>query len=180
MRLLEAILPSRRGTYERAGFMLYAQAVAAARQPLFYAEYGVADTLDGRFDLVALFAALVIERLRTASAPGPQLAQAVFDAMFSDMDVTLREIGVGDLSVGKKVRKMWEAFHGRALVYGAALQAADEVALATAIARNIWRGNPPPEGAAGFLACHALNVHRDLASQSLEALARGEIRLVAP
>jgi cytochrome b pre-mRNA-processing protein 3 len=180
MRLLEAILPSRRGTYERAGFMLYAQAVAAAREPLFYLVHGVPDTLDGRFDLVTLFAALVIERLRTASAPGPELAQAVFDAMFSDMDVTLREMGVGDLSVGKKMRKMWEAFHGRALAYGAALQAADEVVLAVAIARNIWRGKPPPDGAAEFLAGHALNVHRDLTGQSLEALALGEIRLVAP
>jgi cytochrome b pre-mRNA-processing protein 3 len=180
MRLLEAILPSRRGAYERAGFLLYAQAVAAAREPLFYAVYGVPDTLDGRFDLVALFAALVIERLRTASAPGPELAQAVFDAMFSDMEVTLREMGVGDLSVGKKVRKMWEAFHGRALAYGAALQGANEAGLAAAIARNIWRGKQPPEGVAAFLARHALNIHRDLAGQSLEVLARGEIRLVAP
>jgi cytochrome b pre-mRNA-processing protein 3 len=180
MRLLQAILPSPRGTYERAGFTLYAKAVAAAREPLFYGVHGVPDTLDGRFDLVVLFCALVIERLRTAAPPGPELAQAVFDAMFSDMDVTLREMGVGDLSVGKKVREMWEAFHGRALAYGAALQAADEVALAAAIARNIWRGKPPPEQAAGFLAGHALNVHRNLAGQSLEALARGEIRLVAP
>ncbi len=131
------------------GFLLYGAAVKAARDPCFYGDLGVPDTLDGRFDLVALFAALVIERLRTAPAPGPDLAQAVFDAMFSDMDVTLRELGVGDLSVGKKVRAMWEAFHGRALSYGPALQAGDEAALADALARNVWRGKPASDRGAG-------------------------------
>ena len=75
------------------------------------------DTLDGRFDLIALHAFLLIHRLQAYAEPGPALAQAVFDAMFSDMDHNLREIGVSDLSVGKRMRAMWEAFHGRSKAY---------------------------------------------------------------
>ena len=101
-------------------FALYAAAVAAAREPWFYQALGVPDTLDGRFDLVALHAFLLIHRLQAAPDPGPALAQAVFDAMFSDMDNNLREIGVSDLRVGKRVRAMWEAFHGRAKAYASA------------------------------------------------------------
>ena len=71
---------------------------AAARAPALYAVLGVPDTLDGRFDMVGLHAFLLIDRLRRDPPPGPELAQAVFDAMFSDMDVTLREMGVGDLT----------------------------------------------------------------------------------
>ncbi len=115
-----------RSRHERPGFMLYAAAVKAARRSAFLCRgLGVPDTLDGRFDLVGLHAFLLIERLRRDAEPGPELAQAVFDAMFADMDVNLRELGVGDLSVGKRVRAMWEAFHGRAAAYGAALAADD-------------------------------------------------------
>lgn len=124
---------------ERAGFELYGAAVRAARDSWFYTALGVPDTLDGRFDLVGLHVFLLIRRLRSLPAPGPALAQAVFDAMFHDMDVNLREMGVGDLSVGKKVRAMWEAFHGRAVAYEQAMAAADAAQLAIALRRNIWR-----------------------------------------
>jgi cytochrome b pre-mRNA-processing protein 3 len=106
----------RANRHERAGFALYGVAVAAARERYLYEALGVPDTLDGRFDLISLYAFLLIHRLRGLPDPGAALAQAVFDAMFSDMDMNLRELGVGDLSVGKRVRAMWEAFHGRANV----------------------------------------------------------------
>ena len=136
----------RRRRHERTGHDLYCAAVAAARQPWFYRELGVPDTLDGRFDLVGLHAFLVIRRLTGLPPPGPAVAQAVFDAMFSDMDINLRELGVSDLAVGKRVRAMWEAFHGRAAAYEAAL-AGDDAALVAALARNVWRGVPPPDAA---------------------------------
>ena len=119
--------------------------------PWFYRALGVPDTLDGRFDLIALHAFLLIHRLQDAAEPGPALAQAVFDAMFSDMDNNLREIGVSDLSVGKRMRAMWEAFHGRAKAYATAIEAADRAALEAALARNVWRG-AAPDGAAASLA----------------------------
>jgi cytochrome b pre-mRNA-processing protein 3 len=127
-----------RGRTERTGYELYAVAVAAARQPYFYAELGVPDTLDGRFDMVGLHAFLLIRRLTEQPASQP-LAQAVFDAMFNDMDVNLREMGVSDLSVGKKNKVMWEAFHGRSQVYTEAMMIGPE-ALAEALERNIWPG----------------------------------------
>ncbi len=133
-----------RGRHERTGFQLYTQAVRAARDPYFYADLGVPDTLDGRFDLVGLYACLVIRRLRDLPPKGPRVAQAVFDAMFSDMDINLREMGVSDMAIAKKVRAMWEAFHGRAVAYEAPLAGHDAAALADALARNIWRGEAAP------------------------------------
>src|SRR3954454_16241388 len=93
----------RRKPHERAGFQLYGAAVAAARDPWFFGPLGVPDSLDGRFDLVGLHVALLIRRLRRDPDPrGAVLAQAVFDAMFADMDINLREMGVSDLAVGKR------------------------------------------------------------------------------
>jgi cytochrome b pre-mRNA-processing protein 3 len=156
---------------ERAAFAAYGAAVQAARRPVFYQAppegLGVPDTLDGRFDLVALHVALLIRRLRAQPEPGPALAQGVFDAMFADMDLNLREMGVGDLSVGKKVRVMWEALHGRALAYERALREVDRTALAAALARNIWRGAPPDEDAPALLATYVQAADRSLALQDL-------------
>ncbi len=172
---LFGLLPSRR--YERAGFALYTASVAAARDPLYFERLDVPDTLDGRFDLVGLFAALMIRRLRQAPAPGAALAQAVFDAMFADMDFNLREIGVGEMSVGKKIRVMWEAFHGRAQAYETPLARGDRVTLAQALGRNVWRG-AAPAGRAEALALVALAQDRALAGQELTALLRGEVRFL--
>ena len=168
----------RRGRIERAGFELYGLAVAAARDPALYAGFGVPDTLDGRFDMVGLHAWLLIRQLRRRPAPGPALAQAVFDAMFSDMDVNLREMGVGDLSVGKRVKAMWEAFHGRAAAYEAAIDAADPEALPAALTRNVWRG-----AAASGAAALAARVRRQdaaLAGLETEAFAAGHAAFLAP
>ncbi len=164
--------------HERAGFALYTSAVAAAREPAYFERLGVADTLDGRFDLVGLFAALVIRRLRALPAPGAALAQAVFDAMFADMDFNLRELGVGDMSIAKRMRAMWEAFHGRALAYDAPLAAGDAAGLAAALGRNVWRG-APPAGAAEALAAAALAQDRHLAGIGLDALKAGQVSFLS-
>lgn len=165
----------RRHETGRAGSLLYAAAVAAAREPFFYTTLGVPDTLDGRFDMVAVHTFLLIHRLRDQT----DLAQAVFDAMFVDMDNNLREIGVGDLSVGKRVRAMWEAFHGRSKTYEAALEANDADALAAALGRNVWRGNAPA-GAATALAGQVLAQAAHLKDQPMSAFALGKIRFLAP
>jgi cytochrome b pre-mRNA-processing protein 3 len=166
----------RRRPHERAGFELYGAAVGAARTPALFAVLGVPDTMEGRFDLVSLHVGLVIRRLRTdGDARGAALAQAVFDAMFADMDLNLREMGVGDMSVGKRVRGMWEAFHGRALAYETAFDSGDPAALAEALARNVWRGAPPPGGAAEKLAAIARAQAAHLAGQSIDLLAAGRV-----
>jgi cytochrome b pre-mRNA-processing protein 3 len=162
----------RRKPHERAGFALYQAAVAAARDPWFYTALNVPDTLDGRFDLIALHAALLIHRLKGDAPPGPDLAQAVFDAMFSDMDHNLREMGL-DMGVGKRVRAMWEAFHGRALAYGAALDGDDRDALATAVARNVWRGATPSDDSVQALTAYVRRQFAALRRASLDELATG-------
>jgi cytochrome b pre-mRNA-processing protein 3 len=163
--------------HERAGFTLYTRSVEAARDPVYFGSLGVPDTLDGRFDLIGLFTSLLIRRLRHMPKPGPALAQSVFDAMFADMDFSLREIGVSEMSVGRKVREMWEAFHGRAMAYEGALDAADLTALQAALARNVWRG-AAPQGSALALAGAALAQDRHLAGQDLAAFAAGEARFL--
>lgn len=166
----------RRNKHERAAFQLYGSAVAAARDPYLYVTLGIPDTLDGRFDAIVLYVYLMVRRLDTEADPGPALAQAVFDAMFLDMDNSLREMGVGDLSVGKRNRAMWEAFHGRSAAYAAVWQ--DPVALEAAIARNVWRGATPPAGSAAMLTRLAVAQSAALAEQGLDQLVRGDVRFL--
>jgi cytochrome b pre-mRNA-processing protein 3 len=102
---------------------LYGTIVAQARMPSFYRDYAVPDTLNGRFDLILLHLALLLDRL--AQDPALRhLGQAVFDRFCQDMDHNLREMGVGDLAVPKEMRRIGEAFYGRAQAYRAALAAA--------------------------------------------------------
>ena len=96
--------------------------------------------------------------------------------MFSDMDLTLRELGVGDLSVGKKVRSMWEAFHGRAAAYAGPLEAGNAATLARALVRNVWRGADPPPCAAGTLGRIALAERAHLAAPKPQFACRQTVR----
>lgn len=180
MNALASLWPrfARRARHERPGFLLYGAAVKAARDPYLYTALGVPDTLDGRFDLIGLHAWLVIQRLRVLPDSGPALAQAVFDAMFSDMDVALREMGVGDLSVGNRVRAMWEAFHGRARAYEDALAATTPDTLPEVLIRNVWRGDPPADGAAEALARLIRAQHQALSHQPADTLLAGQVQFL--
>ena len=173
----------RRKPHERTGFELYGAAVAAARDPWFFGPLAVPDTLDGRFDVVGLHVALLLRRLRQDPDPrGPAVAQAVFDAMFADMDINLREMGVSELTVGKRVKRMWEAFHGRCRAYEAALDAGDLGALAEALDRNVWRAEAEaslPPTAAQDLAAHIAAVADALATQPFTGLVRGQVQFPA-
>jgi cytochrome b pre-mRNA-processing protein 3 len=155
---------------ERAGFEIYSTAVTAARDPFFYATLGIPDTLDGRFDTIVLYVYLTIRRLSVARPRGPALAQAVFDL---DMDANLREMGVSDMSVGKRNRAMWEAFHGRSAAYAAAWN--DSSALEESLTRNLWRRADAPEGAASALRRVARAQAACLAEQHIETMQQGDI-----
>lgn len=117
---------------------IYGMIVAQAREPLFYREFGVPDTVDGRFDMVLLHLWLVLRRLRAVEG-GAGLSQALFDHFCGDMDANLREMGVGDLTVPKRMQKFGEAFYGRAAAYDAALEAGAEP-LAQALCKNVLDG----------------------------------------
>ena len=131
-----------RSHHEKTAARLYGAIVGRARAPVFYARLGVADSLDGRFDMITLHTFIVLHRLKATEGTG-KLAQALFDFMFGDMDRSLREIGVGDLSVGKRVKQMVAAFYGRVSAYQDGLEGGPE-ALAEALQRNLYRGDPRP------------------------------------
>lgn len=127
-----------------AAVALYRRIVEQARQPDFYARHGVPDTLDGRFDMIVLHTFLVLRRLRAVtSQAADDLSQDVFDLLFADMDSNLREIGVGDLGVGKRVKKMAQAFYGRVEAYEAGLIATDDAILTDALTRNLYGTTQP-------------------------------------
>jgi cytochrome b pre-mRNA-processing protein 3 len=149
---------------------LYAALVRQARQPSFYRGLGVPDSFDARFDLLIVHAYLVFRRLR-GDEGGKGLAQAVFDVMFADMDDVLREQGVGDMSIARKIRSMGEAFYGRSQAYDAAFS--DEAALGAALVRNVWRGAALPSQALP-LARYMKAAEETLAQCALPALAAGE------
>jgi cytochrome b pre-mRNA-processing protein 3 len=144
---------------------LYALIVAKARQPYFYAVLDVPDTVDGRFDMITLHAVLAINRLAESGPQGKGLSQKLFDEMFADMDRSLREMGAGDLSIGKKIRRMAEVFYGRAKAYREALAQGDPRAIEQALARNIYPGGSKPENIAR-LARYVIASVRALAAQS--------------
>ncbi len=128
---------TRRKPVRDAAAAAYALAVAQARQPAFFAAYGVPDTLDGRFELICLHAFFYLHRLRTELPRSAALSQAFFDTMFADLDRSLRELGTGDLSVGKHVKRMARGFYGRVRAYQQGVESGDSV-LAAALARNLY------------------------------------------
>lgn len=148
-------------------YALYGAIVAQARQPAFYAALSVPDTVDGRFDMMILHAVLVFRRLQGEGKEAAVASQAVFDLFFRDMDASLREMGISDNRVPKKVRKMAEAFYGRANAYGEALDAGNAEDLAAALGRNIFTEAPNPE-ACGRLAIYMADASRTLAELPLE------------
>lgn len=143
----------------------YEVVLAAARRAALFGADGAPDTVDGRFDVLTLHAILAIRRLNRAGPEGRALAQSLFDAMFRDMDDAIRELGAGDTSVGKKIRKMAEAFYGRAKAYDAALDDADRAELIAVILRNMLDEAESPERAAERLADYALRADATLAGQ---------------
>ncbi len=158
---------------------LYGVIVAQARQPSFYKDYGVPDTVEGRFDLIVLHIYLVSRRLARGDENAKAVAQEVFDLFFQDMDESMRELGVGDLSVPKKVRAMGEAFYGRAKAYDAALIDSGE-ALTSALHRNVFAGIAVDKGAASRLARYVRSADIYLASEAEAKIARGTIAFPDP
>jgi cytochrome b pre-mRNA-processing protein 3 len=135
---------------------IYEAVVTRAREPVFFERFAVADTLDGRFDLFTLHAWLVLERLKACE---PSLSQAVVDAVFVGFDEALRDLGAGDMGMGRRMKKMADAFYGRVQAYGAA---GDAAAMEAALVRNLYRGEAPP--CARRMADYVLNAKTILAA----------------
>jgi cytochrome b pre-mRNA-processing protein 3 len=153
--------------------VLYGAIVAQARLPGFYRDFAVPDTVEGRFELIVLHLALVLDRL--AAEPALRaLGQGIFDRFCQDMDHNLREMGVGDLTVPKQMRRMGGAFYGRAQAYREALAAADDKALAEILTRNIYDGAPGQQS--HHLAAYMREAVGHLKALDQAALAAGILR----
>ena len=159
----------RRSAFD-VGHALYAGAVAQARDPAFYAALGAPDTANGRFELYSLHVILLLHRLKRRGEAAAEAAQALFDVYVKALDNTLREQGVGDLSVGKKMRRLGEAFYGRVRSYDAALE--DPVELPALVRRTVYAD---ADGPADALAAYVLRARDALAAQADEALIAGEV-----
>jgi len=156
---------------------LYGMIVAQARLPAFYRDYAVPDTVNGRFDLIVLHLALLLDRLAEDDSLR-RLGQGIFDRFCQDMDDNLREMGVGDLAVPKEMRRLAEAFYGRAQGYRAALAATGDEALVASLQRNIYAGST--SAPAGRLAAYTREAVRGLQGQGAAGLAADHLSFPDP
>lgn len=164
----------RRSRPTDAARALYGAIVGQARAPRLFSDLGVPDTVDGRFEMVALHAFLVMRRLKGAPSSAAAVSQALFDVMFEDMDVSLREMGAGDMGVGKRVKAMVQAFYGRVAAYEAGLAGGEE-ALAQALRRNVYGTVRPGEDGVRGLARYAVAQDAHLAAQDTLRIAAGDV-----
>ncbi|MBS0296058.1 MAG: ubiquinol-cytochrome C reductase [Proteobacteria bacterium] len=175
----------RPGPVKASSQRLYASAVAQARSPAFYRDLGVRDRIDARFELYTIHVALLTNRLYGQGEQASETAKALFSEYLSALDHTLRELGVGDLSVAKKVRPLAEALYGRTKAYGEALAGEpDRDALAGLIERTVFSDQTGEAEAAttepGPLVDYVVRLHRALAAQDLAGLLKGEVSWPAP
>jgi cytochrome b pre-mRNA-processing protein 3 len=159
---------------QAVGRALYACVVDQARKPALYEALGAPDTYEGRFEIYTLHVVLLLDRLRRQGLRAGETSQALFDTYVSALDDALREMGVGDLSVGKKMRKLGEAFYGRAKSYEEAFEALPDTApLQALLARTVYAGvDAPPTPA---LTDYVLAQRGALAAQALEPLLAGQV-----
>lgn len=154
---------------------LYATVVGQARRPCFYAAWRVPDTTDGRFEMISLHAFLLLRRLKAERQRTAKLAQAFFDLMFADIDRNLREMGVGDMRVGKRVKAMAQSFYGRIAAYDAGLKQEGDSELAEALLRNVYAGTSAPEAHHLDLAAYIRRQAQHLDAQDCTDLLAGRL-----
>lgn len=157
-----------------AGQALYRAAADKARDPAFYSDGHAPDTVEGRFELYMIHVILLAMRLRGHGRAAAETSQVMFDAFLRGLDDAMREMGVGDLSVGKKMRRLGEAFYGRAKRYDASM--GDPAELRALVRRTLFADmdGPEAEEGAAAVADYAARAHALLAAQPLERLAAGE------
>jgi cytochrome b pre-mRNA-processing protein 3 len=160
------------------GRSLYAQVVEQSRTPGLYVALGAPDTTEGRFEIYTLHLVLLLERLRLQGDRAADVSQALFDVYLKSLDDALRELGVGDLSVGKKMRRLGEAFYGRVKSYMTAIAALPDAApLEALLARTVYEGRDASPAQA--LAAYVLGQREALSAQPIEALLGGQVRWAA-
>jgi cytochrome b pre-mRNA-processing protein 3 len=166
-----------RRSAERIARALYGSSVTAAREPAFYRDLGVPDTLAGRFEMVVVQTFLLMHRLSGEGEAGRALAQALGEAMVEQLDDDMRQMGVSDITVPKKIRKAASAAYGRFEAYAATIEASDQAALAAALLRNVYGDDATCAGPAGLLAGHVMRAAAELRAMPAAPLLQGEASL---
>lgn len=159
--------------------VLYGAIVAQARDPEFYRSYRVPDTSNGRLEMIVLHTILVLSRLETEGRSGPALGQALFDYFCGDVDANLREMGVGDMAVPRKMKAVAEAFYGRKRAYETALAEPGIAELSAALVRNVYP-ETDETAEAGRLATYMREAIDKLAATDGAALLRGQVAFPDP
>lgn len=160
---------------ERFARDLYSAIVAQARQPSLYRRFGVPDTMDGRFEMVVLFTIILFFRLRREGPEGQDLGQRVFNLFVTDMDMSLREMGVGDLGVPKRMKDVGRSFYGRIDAYGKPLADVDRSELSKVLHRNLFPDEPETPVLTAELANYVVQASRSLNDISISDLKSGNI-----
>jgi cytochrome b pre-mRNA-processing protein 3 len=173
---MSAWKPFRNDPNAEVAAALYAAIVAQARRPGFYAGGGVPDSVDGRFEMIVLHSYLVLSRLRQAGEAGKDLAQSLVDALFADLDASLREMGAGDLGVGKRVKRMATAFYGRVAAYEEGEKAGT---MGEALRRNLFGTAEPDAAQLAAMISYVEAARYALASQPLGSIAKAELNFLA-
>lgn len=163
----------RKSAATEAVYAVYSAIVAQSRQPRFYAEWGVPDTVTGRFDMICLHLALLFRRLRSEDKQAAQFSQAVFDLFFKDMDRSLREMGAGDMAVPKKIEKMGKVLYGLMASLDDAMDRDDVAEVEAVLVRNIYDGHPTPS--ARELAAYLMEHEERLARQPAASIVAGTL-----
>ncbi|WP_237155206.1 ubiquinol-cytochrome C chaperone family protein [Oryzibacter oryziterrae] len=153
---------------------LYAAVTALSRAAWLYGPDGVPDTVEGRLELLMLHVGLVVDRLTAGGGEGRKVAQRLSERFFGEMEVVLREHGISDKSLMRRMGHVAKSFYGRLTAYTAALSAADPASLATVLNRNVWDG-AGSEAAAERLARHVQRLHANLAAAPLAAILAGDV-----
>jgi cytochrome b pre-mRNA-processing protein 3 len=152
---------------------LHGKIVAAARRPALYADFGAPDTFEGRFEMMSLHAGLIMRAMSRLGGIGAELAQELADSVFRHFDLVLREMGISDIGVPKRIKRMAEAFYGRNKAYGHALDSDDPALLASALSRNVF-GEANSERAE-TLARYVRRCAAALEAIPIETFAAGEV-----
>lgn len=153
---------------------IYNGLVAHARQPAFYLSYGVPDTMLGRFEMICLHSFLVFRRLGKTDNAGKELSQAVHDLMFADFDRTLREQGIGDMGIGKRVKKLAKNLYGRIAAYESGL-AGEGTELADALQRNLYASATPSGDEVETMIAYIKDAIEDLDAQQTPDIMLGRV-----
>lgn len=160
--------------FEAEARALYRQVVERARHPVLFTVYGVPDTIDGRFEMLCLHAYAVFHGLKGKGADAEALSQAVYDAMFSDLDGSLRELGAADLGVGKRIKAMTEALNGRIRVYDR------DAELEQAIRRNVYGTVTPSDEQVRSMASYLRTIRAAMTGASFKSICDGSAMNALP